>query len=139
MTTTPLVSPSTAPAAATVRPPARPLGTVAGRLSLAVAGIALGWLAVALTTPWILLLWLAPDVSLVRAFGDEKGVLKPSAVRRYNATHSLVGPGAVLVTGLLAWAWTPAVIAVAALWASHVLVDRGLGYGLRTADGRQRG
>lgn len=135
MTSTPAI----APAAVAGRPTARPLETVARRLSLAVVGVALGWLAVALTTPWILALWLAPDISLVRAFGDEKGVLKPSAVRRYNATHSLIGPTAVLAAGLIAWAWTPVVLAVAAVWASHVLVDRACGYGLRTPEGRQRG
>lgn len=127
------------PATTAARAAVRPLDTIAGRLGLAAVGLALGWIAADLTTPWILVLWLAPDLSLVGAFGSERGVLKPSAVRRYNATHSLVGPSVVLGAGLAVSVATPVVLAAGAVWASHVLIDRACGYGLRTPDGRQRG
>jgi hypothetical protein len=107
---------------------------------IGVIGVALGAAAAMVTTPWILLAWLTPDLSLLGAFDkEERGILKPSAVGRYNATHSMIGPLVVSVIGAVALLGTSWVLAFGLLWFSHVLVDRACGYGLRTADGRQRG
>ncbi len=95
--------------------------------------------AVALSSPWILAAWITPDLALL-AGGlkpiDGQGRLNPAAVRAYNASHALVGPALLGLAGVLA---SPAALAAAALWLSHIGIDRALGYGLRAADGSQRG
>ena len=94
---------------------------------------------VMLGSPWLLAAWIAPDLAIL-AGGvnavDARGRLSPAAVRGYNASHSLAGPVALGLLGLLG---IPAVLALAALWLSHIGIDRSLGYGLRAADGSQRG
>jgi hypothetical protein len=95
--------------------------------------------AVALGSPWLLAAWIAPDLAIL-AGGfkavDGQGRMSPAAVRGYNATHALVGPAALGLAGALG---SHAVLAVAALWLSHIAIDRSLGYGLRAVDGSQRG
>ncbi len=95
--------------------------------------------AVMLSSPWLLAAWLAPDLAILAGgfpMFDGQGRLSPAAVRGYNASHSLVGPAAL---GLLGLILVPGVLAVAALWLSHIGLDRSLGYGLRAPDGSQRG
>ncbi len=111
--------------------PSRPVWFVIG----ATATVA----AVAIGSPWLLLAWIAPDLAIL-AVGvksvDAHGRMSPRAVRGYNATHALVGPAAVGLAGALG---SRALLAVAALWLSHIAIDRSLGYGPRAADGSQRG
>jgi hypothetical protein len=63
-----------------------------------------------------------------------RGQLPPRAVVGWNAMHHPVVPLALLglaATGLLPALWTVAGLA----WLSHIVVDWGLGDGLRSADG----
>ncbi len=118
-------------AAALVAPVRRPLLAAGGLAALAGALWLLG--------PWALPLWLAPDLTFLAALGapfDREGRLAPRAVPAYNAAHALPGPVALAAVGLLLG---PAVLGLGLLWLSHVLLDRAMGYGLRTADGSQRG
>jgi hypothetical protein len=93
--------------------------------------------AAVLASPWILLLWLVPDVALLagmsREFG-EQGRLAPRAVPAYNALHALPGPVLLTAAGVAA----PVLLPLGLVWLSHVLADRALGYGLRGRDGWQR-
>ncbi len=110
---------------------ARPVWLIVG--AAATVGV------VMLGSPWLLAAWIAPDLAIL-AGGvnavDGRGTMSPAAVRGYNATHSLAGPVALGLLGLIG---VPAVLAPAALWLSHIGIDRSLGYGLRAADGSQRG
>lgn len=81
---------------------------------------------------------LAPDLTLLAGGGKglARGQLHPRAVPAYNAVHRFWGPVALMVVAALA---LPAGWFVAGLaWASHVAVDRAVGYGLRDAQGFQR-
>jgi Domain of unknown function (DUF4260) len=83
---------------------------------------------------------LGPDVALLLGAGRglERGQLHPRAVPLYNAVHRFWGPLALGIAALAAS--LPAAWLVGALaWATHVAVDRAVGYGLRTRDGFQRG
>lgn len=118
----------------------RPTSALASRRVVhAVLGLAALGGAVALLGPWAFALWLLPDVGLLagvrRGFG-EHGRLAPVAVPYYNALHALPGPVLLIAVGLLAG---PSVLGYGVLWLSHVLLDRAMGYGLRTPDGEQRG
>jgi len=62
--------------------------------------------------------------------------MAPRAVPFYNAAHALFGPLALSAAGLVAG---PLVLGLGLVWLSHVLVDRAVGYGLRTPEGFQRG
>ncbi|MGZ4268422.1 MAG: DUF4260 family protein [Solirubrobacteraceae bacterium] len=118
----------------TLMPRRTPLRVAAG-----VAGAAALAASVALLGPWALALWLAPDLTMLAggfAAPAEPGLLTPRAVPFYNAAHALPGPVALLTAGAVAG---PVVLGLGALWASHVLLDRAMGYGLRTPEGRQRG
>jgi hypothetical protein len=79
---------------------------------------------------------LGPDLPLLFGMGRglERGRLHPRAVPLYNLVHRFWGP---LALGTLALAaGLPAAWLVGALaWATHVAVDRAVGYGLRTRDG----
>ncbi len=89
---------------------------------------------------WPLLAFgLGPDLPLLFGMGAglERGQLHRRAVPFYNLTHRLAGPVALGVVALAAG--LPAAWLVGALaWATHIAVDRTLGYGLRTRDGFQR-
>jgi hypothetical protein len=68
-----------------------------------------------------------PDVSFVAyALGPRVG----AAI--YNALHSLLGPVALAVVGVLGDGDTA--IALALVWFSHIGLDRALGYGLKYPD-----
>lgn len=82
---------------------------------------------------------LLPDLALLVGGGAglARGQLHPRAVRLYNAAHRFWGPLALLVAasvGLLGLGWFVAGLA----WCLHIALDRGLGYGLRDAEGFQR-
>jgi hypothetical protein len=66
-----------------------------------------------------------------------KGQLAPRAVPFYNALHSLIGP-VLLLAAALALGWSPSWIGAALAWATHIMVDRTVGYGMRTPEGYQR-
>lgn len=94
--------------------------------------------AISSGVPWwgAILLWLAPDAGLLAgaAGGKAPQQLHPRAVPLYNALHRFHGPavlGAAAAAGII-----PAVLPLA--WASHIAIDRALGYGLRTREGFQR-
>jgi len=66
-----------------------------------------------------------------------RGHIGPRAVPLFNALHQPLVPvaiTAVALTGLVSPLWLVAGLA----WLGHVVVDRGLGDGLRVADGGQR-
>jgi hypothetical protein len=110
-------------------------------LPLASAFAALGG-AIALanytSAPW----WIVPlgvfgpDLSFLAAIGGPASVdgrMPPRVVRPYNLVHHPLGPSALLVAGLLFR--SPTVVGSALAWGSHLLWDRGVGYGMRRADG----
>jgi len=84
---------------------------------------------------------LGPDLAFFAGLGQtgslERGQMPARAVPLYNALHRVVWPallGLLAAAGLL-----PAGLLVGALvWGFHILLDRALGYGLRTRDGYQR-
>ena|ERR1700730_5324306 len=83
---------------------------------------------------------LGPDVALFYGVGRglDKGQLHPRAVVAYNLVHRYWGP---LVLAMLAsFDLVSLGFLIGALaWAFHIALDRAVGYGLRTADGFQRG
>lgn len=93
---------------------------------------------------WQLLgVFLAPDLPLMLGGGADlrRGQLNPKAVPFYNATHRLAGPSLLAAIALISGGGHGSsldVLAAAAVWAAHIFLDRGLGYGLRTAEGFQR-
>lgn len=119
--------------------PTRIPGRLITRGAAAIAGLAALAGSVALLGPWALTFRLLPDVAMLIGFSREltaHGRLAPRTVPYYNAVHALPCPVLLLV---IAIAFVPALLGPALLWLSHVLIDRALGYGLRTADGWQRG
>jgi hypothetical protein len=89
---------------------------------------------------WIALgFGLMPDIGLIAGLSRhiEKGRLHPRAVPLYNALHMLIGPAILLLitlSGVIGeWGY-----AAALAWATHVAVDRALGYRLRAPDGSIR-
>jgi uncharacterized protein DUF4260 len=90
--------------------------------------------------PWQLPVFaVGADLALLAGAvrGLAPGQLHPRAVPFYNAVHRLAGPVALLVAAQvlgLSVDWFIAGLA----WATHVTLDRALGYGLRTRDGFQR-
>ena len=89
-------------------------------------------------TTWLALVFvLVPDVALIygAAPGLERGQLHPRAVRFYNVLHSFVIPACLMVAGI----WLPPVVLAGGLmWAAHIALDRGLGFGPRSHEGFQR-
>jgi len=85
------------------------------------------------------LLWLAPDLTMLAGLSRDMprdGRMARRAVPFYNAAHALFGPLALSAAGLVAG---PLAFGLGLVWLSHVLVDRAVGYGLRTPEGFQRG
>jgi hypothetical protein len=82
---------------------------------------------------------LGPDVALLVGVGRglARGQLHPRAVPLYNALHRLIGPVALLLAAAV-FDLSPGWLIAGLAWATHVLVDRTLGYGLRTREGFQR-
>lgn len=107
---------------------------VAGALLSAAAAV-----VVLTSAPWwvVLLGTIGPDLAFLAAVGTRpatRGSMPSRVVPVYNATHHLAGPW-FLATAALLLLSTP--LAAAALaWHAHLQWDRGVGYGLRDADGR---
>ena len=81
---------------------------------------------VQLAAPWLLFaaLFLVPDFALLGyRFGARAGATA------YNLFHTSIGPVVLLATGFLSD--QPMVMAVAAIWLTHIGLDRLLGYGLK--------
>jgi hypothetical protein len=79
---------------------------------------------------------IGPDLSFLAAIGGPSNVdgnMPPQVVKPYNVVHHPLGPAVLLVVGVLFR--SPTVVGAALAWASHLLWDRGVGYGLRRADG----
>jgi hypothetical protein len=111
-----------------------------------VVGIALTALAIALAVVWdtgvssVLVFAVLPDAAFLLAIGQpaQHGQIPARAVPAYNLLHRPALPAVLLalaLTGVLSQYWLVAAVA----WGAHIAVDRGAGYGLRTADGWQRG
>jgi hypothetical protein len=86
--------------------------------------------------PWAF--FVLPDLGLLAGAGRglEQGRLHPRAVPLYNALHVFAGPAVLAVASI----WLgPVWLGGALAWTAHVLVDRAVGYGLRTSDGLIRG
>ncbi len=82
---------------------------------------------------------LGPDLPLLLGAGKglERGQIHPRAVLLYNLAHRFWSPLALGIVAVAAG--LPAAYVVGALaWATHIAVDRSLGYSLRTRDGFQR-
>jgi len=77
---------------------------------------------------WLLLvaLWLVPDVGLLGFLGGTR----VGAVA-YNVTHSALGPLAMIGLGVAFEA--ELALALGLIWATHVGIDRALGYGLKSS------
>jgi hypothetical protein len=108
----------------------------AARVVYGALGIAAAVGAALVASPWVLALWLVPDIALLGGMSDG-GRLAPRAVPFYNAVHSLGGPAAAIAAGVALG--NGLVLALGLIWLSHCVLDRGMGFGLRTPDGWQRG
>src|SRR4051794_35121161 len=106
-----------------------PRPNVAGRAAFAVAGAAAAVVAALVFSPWLIALWLVPDVVLIGAFADGgDGALKRRAVPLYNAVHALPGPFAAVAVAAALGSGLAAGLAL--VWLSHCLLDRAMGFGL---------
>lgn len=73
-------------------------------------------------------LFLAPDLSFIGYLGGPK-----AGAVVYNCAHTLIGPAALGVAGLVLP--NALFITLALIWAAHIGFDRMLGYGLKYATG----
>ncbi|GHE94228.1 membrane protein [Amycolatopsis deserti] len=93
-----------------------------------------GW-----TVGALLLGLIGPDLTFLTGIGAEqveRGVLPRRVVPFYNAAHHWAGPAVLLA--VCTFVTSPAAFTLGLAWLAHIAVDRVFGYGLRTADGRQR-
>jgi len=84
----------------------------------------------------LLLFGILPHLPVLLGFGQPtgRGQLAPHAVPLFNAMHHPAVPLALLAvaaTGVLSAFWLVGAMA----WLSHIVVDWGMGDGLRSADG----
>lgn len=116
------------------------------RTGYALAGTGLTVAAVALAVARdtgvgsVLLFAVLPDVALLLALGraHQPGQLPARAVPAYNLLHRPSPPVTLALAslaGLVSTYWLVAGLS----WLAHICFDRACGYGLRTADGWQRG
>jgi hypothetical protein len=68
-------------------------------------------------------LFLLPDLGMLGYLRGPK-----AGAFTYNLTHTHAGPA---LLAAVAWATTPALLPVAAIWFAHIGFDRALGYGLK--------
>lgn len=79
---------------------------------------------------WLIVFFLVFDISMVGYLINNR----VGAVT-YNIGHSLIGPFILLATYMVSeWQWA---LFVALIWLFHILIDRGLGYGLKLPTGFQ--
>jgi hypothetical protein len=110
-----------------------------GAIAVALAGATVATVFTRDASGWVALGFaVMPDIALLAgmASGLEKGQLHPRAVPLYNALHSFIGP---IVLGVAGIALGPTWLAAALAWGAHIAVDRAVGYGMRSAEGFQRG
>jgi hypothetical protein len=96
---------------------------------LAVAAVSVALYARTGASWWLFaVLWLVPDLSIL-------GYLAGPCwgARVYNAIHTYAVPAALGLSALLLHAHD--LLPFALIWASHIGVDRMLGYGLKFSDG----
>jgi hypothetical protein len=105
--------------------------------SFAVLGGAIALAHYTVAAWWIVPLGaLGPDLSFLAAIGgpgNVDGNMPPRVVGPYNLVHHPFGPIALVVAGAVCR--SPTAVCVALAWGSHLLWDRGVGYGMRRADG----
>jgi hypothetical protein len=132
-----LATPTVTASAPAARGAVRPGHLVAGLLLLAAAVVAAAVLDTGASS--VLLFAVLPDIALLAGIGGahQPGQLPRRAVPAYNLLHSPAVP-AVLMLAAVAGLGTYWLVA-ATTWAAHIALDRGLGYGLRSRDGWQRG
>ena len=106
-------------------------GLLAATVAVGMREDASGWLALGFA--------VMPDLSMLAGIGQpiDKGRMAPRAVPFYNALHSLIGP-VLLLAAALVFGWSPSWIGAALAWATHIMIDRAVGYGMRTPEGYQR-
>jgi hypothetical protein len=79
---------------------------------------------------------IGPDLVFLAAIGapaPQRGSMPPRVVLPYNLLHHPAGP--ITATAISVVFRSPTAIALSLTWGSHVLWDRGVGYGLRAHDG----
>jgi hypothetical protein len=87
----------------------------------------------------VLLFGIVPHLTVLLGIGQPhgRGQLAPRAVPLFNAMHQPALPLVLLglgLAGILSTFWLVGALA----WLGHIVVDLGLGDGLRTADGWRR-
>jgi hypothetical protein len=126
-----------APAA---RPTARRLAwLVLGLLALASAAfevVAHGLGALGLALVFL----AAPDLTMLAGARRPlpRGQIAPAAVPWYNSLHGVWGP-LMLLAACTFWIDSAALFTGGLAWLTHIAIDRGLGFGLRTREGFQGG
>ncbi len=96
---------------------------------LAVAALAFVLYARAGASWWLFAaLWLAPDLSMLAYLHSSCW-----GARIYNAAHTYVVPGVLVVAALLMGA--KAQLPFALIWINHIGIDRLMGYGLKYSNG----
>jgi len=115
----------------------RPLPLIA---AFVVLGAAIALAVNGLATWWVIPAGvIGPDLSFLAALGApeaEHGRLPARAVRPYNLVHHPAGPITAVVLSLVMG--DPTALAFSLAWGSHLLWDRGVGYGMRARDGSIR-
>ncbi len=79
---------------------------------------------------------IGPDLAFLGAISApalQPGLMPTRVVRPYNLLHHPAGP--IAATAVSAVLRSPTAIALSLTWGSHILWDRGVGYGLRARDG----
>ncbi|WP_434971278.1 DUF4260 family protein [Microbacterium sp. bgisy207] len=100
-------------------------------------GIIHGWV----TAGIIVVFALLPDMTLISAFGGERGVMRPERVAFYNGMHQAWIPALLFfIGGSMAYLWEMREIGLPLFWAGmawllHIALDRTFGFGLRAPDG----
>jgi hypothetical protein len=123
---------------------ARSVGAHRAWLAVGVAAAMLAVIQVARHGPGALtvalVLAIAPDLTMIIGLSRRlaPGQLAPTAIPFYNTAHRLWGPLALLAAGGV-WPGSAALVTGGLAWLAHVALDRGLGFGLRTREGFQRG
>lgn len=126
---------------------AHPAQTVIRRLAWLALGLAAATLTVLQVTrhgtgalALSVTLAVAPDLTMLIGASRKlaRGQLAPTAVPFYNTAHRVWGPLVLLGAGTV-WTGSAALLAGGLAWLAHVGLDRGLGFGLRTPAGFQRG
>ena len=103
----------------------------------AVLGVA-AVLVVSSAAPWWVLPLgvLGPDLAFVAGIGQQpqdRGLMPPRAVPFYNVVHH-PAPALLATIATVALA-DPTALAASLAWLSHIVWDRGVGYGLRDCRG----